>query len=249
MLYKTLVAGVIILFIGVTIAPSINAFVDKSSIKTFTNPIFDEIVEITVSRYKADSTVEKNKVLLSKEKALEFNERYKNTDEPEKRFSLLKEYGIIPDDVTRDSLREEMVNLAEELGFTEDKIETISERYGNNEDNRRVIGINFLNEIVGLAFFTINLPIGLSLIIGILNLWLSLPGIQSADLLYFAFSIFGMFTFWNGILPDFVLGYLGFFSLVGFIGYIYSTPFLAVVPGMVGFTVASLAFPVRTGYR
>jgi len=97
-------------------------------------------VEITVSRYKADGTIEKTKVILSKEKALEFAKRYRNIDDSDKRFSLLKEYGLISEDVTGDQLRQEMLNLADELGFTEEKIKSISERFANKRNNNQVSG-------------------------------------------------------------------------------------------------------------
>jgi hypothetical protein len=234
-LYKGLVVGVIVLFISMGLQPAF-AVDTNSSEKT---------VEITVRRYKADRTIEKTKVILSKEKAMELNERYRNINDPEIRFSLLKEYGLIPEDVTRDSLRQEMLGLAEEIGITEEKIESISERFSNNGNDTRLIGINFLNEIGAFLAVHFNLPIGLSLITGILN-WNDFF-IFSVDLLYIAFHFFGFSNFFNGILPDFCSFFYGFFCLLGLIGYVVSAPFLGVFSGIVGFTVASLAIPVVMG--
>ncbi len=247
LLNKTLVVGVMVIFIGVSIAPSINADVDRRFTKPFTNPIFDETVKVTISRYKADSTIEKTKVILYKEKALEFRDKLRNIDDSEKRFSLLKEYGLIPNDVNRDSLRQEMLNLAEELGITEERIESISKRYVNKGDDVHLIGINFLNEFGGISVATLNLPIGLSFITGILND--GYPDIPSADLLYIALYIVGRYDFYNGVLPDFhSMSIFGFFCLLGFIGFVVSVPFLAAMPYIYnGFTVASLAIPAIMG--
>ena len=90
LVFRILVFGVIVLLVGVTIVPSIDAFVDRSYTKPSSNPMTSKTVEVLVSRYKADGTVEKNKVILSKEKALEFKERYIKIDDAENSFSLLK---------------------------------------------------------------------------------------------------------------------------------------------------------------
>ena len=236
---KILTFSIILLFIGVGIQPVFAV-----------NPkVSDETVEITVSRYKADGTVEKTKVILSKEKALEFNEKYRNIDDSEKRFLLLKEYGLIPEEVTREQLQQEMLNLANELGIPEEKKNSISKRFANKGDNWRVIGINFLNEISGFSFQLLNLPIGLSLIIGLIN-WLFYweYGIPSADLLYIALYIAGFYSFDFGILPDFHTFGAGFFALLGFIGYVMSIPFLSFMAFIIGFSVASLAIPAVMGH-
>jgi hypothetical protein len=153
-----------------------------------------------------------------------------------------------------------MLNLAEELGITEEKIDSISERYANNEGDKRLIGINFLNWIDGGSWFMINLPIGLSLITIILNCYLChiidkifnlyLPFlIPSADLLYMAYFPAGGFDFYNGILPDFHTNVTGFFCLLGFIGFVFSLPlhFVSFATLINGYTVASLASPVIMG--
>ncbi|MBW2966676.1 hypothetical protein KY342_06250 [Candidatus Woesearchaeota archaeon] len=178
---------------------------------------------------------------------MEFNERYRITVDSDKRFSLLKEYGLIPEDVTREQLRQEMLMLADELGFTEEKMESISERFENKEEDVRLFGINFLNEVGGGFFFTFNLPIGLSLIIGLLNFFCFTPDIPSVDLFYSAFFV-GIMNFYEGLLPDFYNDRLFcFFSLFGFIGFVFSTPFIGYMSEMWGFAVASFSIPAIMG--
>jgi len=242
-LKKLLVVGVIVLFLGLAIAPSINADVDRLYLKPVTNSVFEETEEITISRYKADGTIEKTTVKLSKERALEFADRLKRTDDSDERFTLYKEYGLIPEDVTRESLRQEMLQLAERVGITEEKINSISERFIHNGNEPRLFGINFLNEIIGISGISLNLPIGLSLIIGFSNWffnvrdWFLLP---SVDLFYFAIFIVGLFQFTNGLLPDFQTFGIGSFLLLGFVGLVASIPFVSVIPVIIGFSVASL---------
>ena len=244
--YKILVIGVILLFIGVTITPSINAITDKTSTNPNNIPLIGKTVEFTVFRYKADGSVDKTKVRLSKEKALEFNERYKSIDDSEKSFLLLKEYGLIPEEVKREQLQQEMLDLADELDIIDEKINSIYERFANNGDGLRLFGINFLNEVNGASIASLNLPLGLSLITGILN-WGDII-IPSFDLLYIAIYALGLYCFYNGVLPDFYSAMnLGSICLLGFIGYVMSTPFLGILSVLWGYTVASYASFVLMG--
>ena len=234
---KTIVVGVIVLFIVVGIQPSI----------ALNNNLYDKAVEIKVSRYRADSSIENNKVILSKGDALEFIKRYKIIDEPEIRFLLLKEYGLIPEDVTRDSLRKEMLILAEELGLTDDIKESISERYANRTKGNRFININVLNGVLGISFGTFNLPIGSSFITGVINGFTGLD-LRSVDLLYIVLCLFGGYGFVNGLLPDLFIFIVGFFALLGFIGFVICIPFLSPVAVMEGFAVVSIVISGENYY-
>jgi len=103
----------------------------------------------------------------------------------------------------------------------------------------KLVGINFLNDVSGGALFSFNLPIGLSLITGILN-WVGFD-LPSVDLLYVFLFLIGIYFFYDGILPDYTCeGGVGFISLLGFIGIIASIPFISIPTFIEGFTVASL---------
>ena len=238
MLKKILTIGIIILFLGVVIQPAI------------ATP--ENTVEISVSRYSADSSIEKSKVMMSKERVLELRDELKDIESLDDRFSLFKEYGLIPDDVTRDSLRQEMLELADELGFTDEKIESISKRFKDKKDNERVIGINFLNYIEGAAFFTFNLPVGISLLAGLFNLFMMTywgniyNAVESIDLLYANLFIYGRYNFTDGMFSDFSIPLgVGFFTLLGFYGYVFSSPILSPLAMMFGFSIYTLAIPVN----
>jgi len=234
MLSKGSVVTIILLFISVSFQP-VMATVEP---KMDTIPIDDDTVEISVSRYRADSSIEKYIVELSKGKVLDLREKLRNIECPKRQLSLLKEYGLIPEEVKREQLQQEMLDLADELDITDEIIESVSERYANNNDIN-IFGFNFLNEVFGLSILTLNLPIGLSFIIGVIN---SFTGqeLQSIDLMFVNTFFFGVFGFSYGLMPDFGVGFFGIFALLGFIGYVLSIPFISPMI-MQGFSVASFA--------
>ena len=110
---KWLAIGIILLFIGVAIAPTINAQDNDKSI------LLDSI-PITVLEYKSDGTVERTVVRMSSEQANSFHEEMRNTHDLDTRLSIYKKYNLISDDVTVDSLRSGMEERAEEMGLTQD---------------------------------------------------------------------------------------------------------------------------------
>ncbi len=134
---KGLAVAVILLFIGVAFASSISANVSRASID-------NGITKITVSKYNEDGTVEKTIVKLSKEKALELAKQPKHTNDPKERFLLYKEYGLIPENVTRVQLRQKMLSVAEQLGITGEKIESICKKLVNKRNGPdRWFAVNF----------------------------------------------------------------------------------------------------------
>lgn len=205
----------------------------------------EETEEITISEFKPDGTVEKTIVKLSREKALWLAKQLRHTDDPEERFLLYKEYGLIPEDVTREQLRQKMLSAAERLGITREKIEFICKKPVNERDGPdRWFAVNFLNAIEGEFIFNYNLPIGLSMFTGTPNYKLYAQGknlLPSADLLYAAFTPLGIYEFCDGVLPDFHFLSLGAFLLVGFVGYVVSYPLFGLAGYMVGHAAASFA--------
>jgi len=232
---KLLIVGVIILFLGLAISPSINANVSKES----------ELVEIKVSNYREDGRAEKTTIKLSKEKASELAKQIRQSDDPEEQFLLHKEYGLIPEDVTREQLRQKMLRVAERLDLTQEKIESIRSRNEYKTDGPdRWFAVNFLNEMVGFTLFSLNLPFGLSLFTGTLNYFFNKYFyknlLQSIDILYANVFLIGDYRFYNGLLPNFYTSAVCSFILLGFVGYVVSTPFFSFFHYMNGFAVASL---------
>jgi hypothetical protein len=235
---KGLAVAVILLFICVAFAPSISANVNRASIDS-------GIAKITVSKYNEDGTVEKTIVKLSKKKVLELAKQPKYTDDPEEQFLLYKEYGLIPENVTRGQLRQKMLSIAEQLGITGEEIGPICKKSKNERNGPdRWFAVNFLNAIEGEFILNYNLPMGLSMFTGTPNYGLDALGrdlLPSADLFYAAFTPIGFYEFWDGELPDFHFLGLGAFLLVGFVGYVVSSPLFGLFGYMVGYAVASFA--------
>ncbi len=138
-----------------------------------------------------------------------------------------------------------MLKVAERLGITEERIESI---YNNpSYKNGDWFRVNFLNEVRGSSIFYFSFPVGLSFIIGIINYWLFYSEINfyfpSFDILYPAIFVVGDYRFINGSLPDFYTYAGGIFMLIGFVGYVISTPIISVLSGIMhGYSVASFVY-------
>ncbi|UCF11670.1 MAG: hypothetical protein JSW06_06370 [Thermoplasmatales archaeon] len=236
---KGLAVVVILLFIVVAFVPSINANNGRSLIDRGE-------AEVTVSHYNEDGTVDKTIVKLSKKKALKLAKQPEYINDPEKRFLLYKEYGLIPKNVTRGQLRQKMLSVAEQLGITGEKIGPICNKPKNERNGPdRWFAVNFLNAIDGEFIANYNLPMGLSMFTGTSNYGFNALGrdlLPSVDLFYAAFTPIGFYEFWDGELPDFHFLSLGAFLLVGFVGYVVSSPLFGLFGYMVGYAVASFAF-------
>jgi hypothetical protein len=236
---KVLIISIILLFIGIAFAPSLGGNEINTRLES-------ELTTISISTYKKDGTVEKTTVKLCKEEAFDLAKRLKNTNDYKKRFSLFKKYGIIPNDVTREQLRQKMLDYADQMGITRKNIDTIFKKIvdGRNGPDRW-FAANYLNAIEGMFVFNYNLPLGLSMFTGTPNLALYAMGkdmFPSADFLYAAISPLGIYEFLDGELPDFHLLSLGAFVLIGFVGYVASSPLFGIAGYMVGYAVASFAF-------
>jgi hypothetical protein len=110
---KCLAIGIILLFVGVTIAPTINAQDNDKSI------LLDSI-PITVFEYKSDGTVERTVVRMSSEQANSFHAEMRNTHDLDTRLSVYKKYNLISQDVTVDTLKAGMEEKAQRMGLTQD---------------------------------------------------------------------------------------------------------------------------------
>ena len=248
---KLLVVGVIVLFLGLAIAPSINAIVDGSKPKLFSRNADCKTVKLAVYEYKADGTIEKNIVRLSYEKLNELKEEIQTVENIEERLSILKEYNLLPQDVTLEKLRAGMERKAQRVGLTDERLEGIVNRL-SLRNNNRVFYMNRKCDIFSFVVGGIKLNFGLSFITSVINafmfykdpLYLSYL-IPSIDFLKMFFVRIG-FDLWvtNGLLPDIELGGEGgehdpIMLMLGFVGYhisVLPTFFLEVVGILFGYT-------------
>jgi len=113
LLWKGLAVGIILLFVGVTIAPTINAQDNSKSI------LIDSI-PIIVLEYKSDGTVERTVVRMTREQADNYHEEMRNAQDLDTRLSIYKKYHLISQDITVDSLRAGMEERAQKMGLTQD---------------------------------------------------------------------------------------------------------------------------------
>jgi hypothetical protein len=206
----------------------------------------DSLIDITISQYTENGTIEKSIFQISKKEAHNLFQQLKNVQDLNQCFSLYKKYGLIPKNITKQHLRHEMLDFAQKFGSSNEKLKSICNNinYQQNGENRW-IAANYLNAVEGMFVFNYNLPLGLSMFTGTPNLALYTIGkglIPSVDLIYAAFSPLGIYEFLEGELPDFHLLSVGAFILVGFVGYVASSPLFGVAGYMFGYSVASLVF-------
>jgi len=247
---KLLAVGVIVLFLGLAIAPSINAIVDGSKPKLFSRNADDKTVKLVVYEYKADGTIEKNIVRLSYEKLNELKEEMQTVENIEERLSILKEYNLLPQDVTLEKLRAGMEEKAQRVGLTDERLEGIANRL-SLRNNNRVFYMNRKCNVESFVFGGIKLNFGLSFITSVLNMLILykygygsdfIPSIDFLKMFYVRIG-FELYVA-NGLLPDIELGGEGgehdpIMLMLGFVGYHISfipTFFLEVFGLIFGYT-------------
>jgi hypothetical protein len=210
MIRKCLAIGIILLFVGVTIAPTINAQDNDKSI------LLDSI-PITVLECKADGTVEKTVVRMSREQADSFYEEMRNAQDLEMRLSIYKKYNLISQDVAVDSLQAGMQEKAQRIGVSQDSL--ISLIKNNRSLFQRNVYRNIFCSIYGYTYQSgrpILIPFGTSLF----------------NLIYFfsntKLHCIDAIDFIIGKLPISTKGELGEFecnsiivTMVGFVGIMY----------------------------
>ena len=109
---KGLIVGIILLFLTIGFSPIIN--VDGNTI-----PKAIDDVPITILEYKADGTVEKTVVRMTREQADSFHEEMTNAQDLERRLSIYKKYNLISQNITADTLQAGMQDKAQRTGLAQ----------------------------------------------------------------------------------------------------------------------------------
>ena len=155
---KTRVLGVIILFLNVTLTSVISSQTLDESIK---------LIEIKVREYNGDGTyIEKIKKI-----PMDVAEKLKETNDFDRKLSILKEYNLVSKDASVEKYRNEIQELAQQTGLTEEKMKQISKNIKSlNYLNPRFV----FNVLCKVELWTLGIiiPFGLSVIIWPLNLLL-----------------------------------------------------------------------------
>jgi hypothetical protein len=121
-LVKTLALGIVALFTCVGISPGINADINNINDKG-KDVLSSNTKEIAIYGYKADGTIEKNIIDLSKYQIQELKKQLNNAINLDEKLSICKDFGLIPDDVTSEKLCQGMEEIAKKSGFTRQDIE------------------------------------------------------------------------------------------------------------------------------
>jgi|OpeIllAssembly_1097287.scaffolds.fasta_scaffold204211_2 hypothetical protein len=251
MIRKWLAIGIILLFVGVTIAPTINANNDKIVIKPFSTPKKEDTVSITVLEYRPDGTIGKSVIQLSKIQAEKLRTELNNVRDLGKRLSIYKKYNLIPQDITVEKLRLGMEEKAQRLGFTKEKLQKYITHYTNSNRQHYFFCMNFKSMVEGASIYGLRFLGGTSFATSVINAFifffgLDIPFRPSKDLFQTYVSFMGVLKTYNGTLPDSDVSVLFQATfLFGFVGYVVGNLPLIFITDLceyLGYAVASICF-------
>ena len=231
---KLVVCAVILLFFGVACSPSIYA--DKSIEQQSNNTVYsqdEKLISLPVREYKPDGTIRKYFVELTESQYDEMNRRLQTAGDLDERLSIYKDYKVVPEDVTSESLRRGMEEKAQRFGLDKKIDKMMCDRY-KPPSLFESVGhwYNFNCSVDFGLLWSIFKAIGLSALTLRLNLIIFLTSygnfyemIPSVDLLIFNAGLCGNVKVTDGDRPNIVLGFdyfptfCGCILTVGFVGY------------------------------
>ena len=162
-LNKTLIIGIVILFLSVSVSPGLNARINEKLTEEIYTRGKGQVVTFKVTEFKSDGTTEKTVVEITHEEAKELKNKLKNIKTSGEQLSLYKKYGLIPEDVTLEQLKTGMKEKAERNGLTEDKLNQLIEKvfskrnYSLKLNQMCYVSVtqqSYLRLIFGLSFIT-----------------------------------------------------------------------------------------------
>lgn len=170
---KNMVAvGVIILLVCLAVTPDINS--QLVNIEKRTKFVDDkhesETIEIVVREYHGDGTYTEITKEIPVEVAQELKKKLWNSDDVEDKIAFLKKHGIVPKDTSLEKYRNKAQRLVEKMDLPNEKAQLL---------RNKINSIKFSNDNISMVFNICSgiflivqpfaLPIGLSLVTGILN--------------------------------------------------------------------------------
>jgi len=220
---QTFIIGIIILFLGVSISPSLNASINEKITNNITYGRIGQVVKFKVTEFKSDGTIDKTIVEMSLNDAKELETKLNNMKTYEDKLSLYKRYGLIPEDVTLEQLKAGMIEKAERNGLTEDILNQIIERIFSKRNYS--LELNQMCYISTTQKSYLRLLFGLSLITRAINayIWSNLDldfYVPSIDLLNTHLGFYNDINAKDGRSDD--IYYESFFGVVAmlcFVGY------------------------------
>ena len=196
---KIISIGIILIFLLTTLVPMACA-----------NNTNEKSVEIEVSDYKSDGTLETKIVELSKDTANRLKTELLETNDIEKRLKILKKYDLTSDSTSTQNWYQGMIEKSKKLDIPTD---IRIQRTGI----RLPILLQFFTKVTAVYIGGVSIRLGLSPIMNLLNLILpiNLPGI---DLIDASGAVFGILTT-SSLLKDHIfVNALGVMAIAGFVG-------------------------------
>jgi hypothetical protein len=221
---KILTCGVIFLFVVLSLNST--AYSERNLFEK------EDLFDIEISEYRSDGTVNNRIVKLNRVELNELKSDLLYSSTNEKKFEILKEKGLISQNIKLNNLEEEMYLMANQMGISKDS-------FPDDFKIRLPIILTLFSVVNAVYFGGVSLSIGVSPLIRIFNIIspIKLPGI---DVLNFVGGLFGV-THTVGLFnKQSLITFPGFSSMIGFIGFSFKIP--AAMHIFVGFSVATVGF-------
>ncbi len=178
-----------------------------------------ELVEIEVTEYKPDGSIDTTLVLLTQSEIETLEERLSAAYTMEKKLSLLKEYRLVPTDASLETMELGMRQIAEKMELTDEKIQNIASSYEKSDMWLPPIILSFFNEVSATFRWGNSLRIGMTPFLRLINRYLKSNINRGVDVIDMCWGMKSS-VFTKGWLGEHYL-YLepGCMLLIGFVGY------------------------------
>jgi hypothetical protein len=209
---KIVILGVVALFIALVFTPTTQAgLANELNLK-------EELIQIEISEYKSDGLIENKIFTLTKKEVNRLKSELLNSKTIEEQLLILKENGLIPENVNNKDLENGMYKRASSLGLTEDLS-------AEKSSFRLPILLKFFKKVNIVFFGGVSLNIGLKFIIRIINLlpFINLPTLDFTDI---CGGLFGVTTTRGILSNNTLITFPGIVGMIGFVGYRIKFPFL-----------------------
>lgn len=197
-----------------------------------------KIIKTQIEEYCVDGTIITRDVKLTQQQTNELKNQLINTPEADKRLTILQSYGLIPDDITMNDLKQDMFLRAEALGITPQKVQELSLLLDPVIKQRPPILLDFFSKVSTTHLSGGSMRIGLSSLIGYLN-FLRGWNLPKADFFDAAWGLIGVVDSRGLFNEHSLVTFPGFMCLTGFVGYNVKLPLFA--HNFVGYSAITFA--------
>jgi len=178
----------------------------------------EKLLQIEISEYTSDGLIENKIFSLTKKEINDLKNELMGSKTIEKQLIILKDHGLIPEDVDATDIENDMYKKASNLGINKDIIPEKSKI-------RLPILLKFFNKVSVVYMLGLSLDIGLKFIIRIINL-IPLINLPTFDFVDVCGGIFGITTTSGKLSNSTLITFPGIIGMLGFVGYRIKFPFL-----------------------